>query len=104
MYGKDFWERLDVRRLCACLQEGEDIPLQSGRTLEERSKSLDERWYQGLEEYRDMVLQTDWDEEQKPFLTEDLYEPLEDLRWELEYLSFEAGFCAGVKIAGILHL
>lgn len=43
MYGKDFWERLDVRRLCAYLQEGEDIPLQSGRTLEERSKSLDER-------------------------------------------------------------
>lgn len=59
---------------------------------------------QGLEEYREMVLQTDWDEEQKPFLTEDLYEPLEDLRWELEYLSFEAGFCAGVKVAGILHL
>lgn len=98
MYGKDFWERLNVCRLCAYLQEGEDIPPQGSRTLEERFKCLDARWYQALEDYRDMVLQTEWSEEQKPFLTEGLSDPLENLRWGLEELSFEAGFRAAVTL------
>lgn len=98
MYGKDFFERLDVRRLCAYLQEGESIPLRGGGSLEERSKALQTHWYQALEDYRDMVLKTEWEEEQKAFVTEDLCEPLEMLRWELEYLSFEAGFRAAFAL------
>ena len=104
MYGKDFWERLDVRRLCAYIQSGEDTVMTGAGTLEERSRHLGQRWYGGLDAYRDAVLETDWSAGDRTLLTEDLIIPLEHVRWDLKELSFEAGFCAGVKVARSLNL
>lgn len=104
MYGTDFFERLDMRNLCAYLRTGEESRPQVRETLEERARKLECDWYSGLDDYRDAVLETDWTSGDRAMLTERLVMPLEDLLWEAEELAFEAGLRAGARLALMLCL
>ena len=86
MYGKDFWQRVDIQRLCSWLADG-------GETTVTEPGTLEERYRRKQRLYCDAV--------QRACRNGDGERAAEDIYFEaggLETISFEAGFLAGVRL------
>ena len=86
MYGKEFWERVNLQRLCAYLVNGGDLTETDRGTLEERY-----RREMGI--YCDAV--------RRACQSGGNDRAAEDIHFtsgRMEAISFEAGFLAGLRI------
>jgi hypothetical protein len=102
MYGKDFWERVNLQQMRAFFQHGaENTEIESG-DFEERYQYYAKAFTEGLHQYRSLVLSTDWnslrDENARKMKDEDLYAQAFAFQGELEDLSFEVGIAVGFRL------
>jgi hypothetical protein len=101
--GKDYWERLNLRKLCGFLRSGEEQTDDKIGTPIERQKIYEEKLKEGLLLYRDRVIEYDWnsigDDEFKRFqVTEDMFQEVQIAVCNLGFLDYEMGFYAALKI------
>lgn len=83
MYGKDFWERVNLQQLCSFLVDGEGL-------TETDTGTLEERYRRRVKTYREAV--------QRAASNDREAEDIHFAAGGLEAISFEAGFLVGLRI------
>ena len=86
MYGKDFWERVNFQSLCTYLVHGSEL-------AETERGTLEERYRRKMQSFHDAIHQLCHDEDGER-AAEDIYFE----SGEMESISFEAGFLAGLRL------
>ena len=86
MYGKDFWARVNFQSLCAYLIHGSEL-------AETERGTLEERYRRKMQAFHDAVRRLCHDEDDE-WAAEDIYFE----SGEMEGISFEAGFLAGLRL------
>lgn len=102
MYGKHFWERVNLQQMRAFFQHGAENTEYEAGNFEVRYKACAKAYIEGLHKYRDLVLATDWetmkDEATRRVKGEELYSEAFEFHGELEDLSFEVGMAVGFRL------
>jgi hypothetical protein len=101
--GKDYWERLNLRKLCGFLRSGEEQTDDKIGTPMERQKIYEEKLKEGLLLYRDRVIEYDWnsigdDEVKRMHITEDMFQEIQFAVCDLGFLDYEMGFYAALMV------
>jgi len=101
MYGKDFYERLNIQQICNFILNGVELCEYKYGSHEERRHINEKRLTKSLYNYRDKILSFNWDEienSKKDMKTEDLFQEVILAHADLKDLSFEVGFVAGMLL------
>ena len=101
--GKDYWERLNLRKLCSFLRSGEEQSNDEIGTPIERQKIYEEKLKAGLLLFRDRVIEYDWksienDEDKRYSVTEDMFQEVQIAVCDLGFLDYEMGFYAALVV------
>jgi len=100
---KDYWERINLRKLCSYLRSGETQSESFNGTPMERVKHYEKSLIEGLLLFRDRVIEYDWDsigddETKRMLVTEDMYQEAHTAVAELGFLDYEMGFYAALIV------
>ena len=104
MYGEDFFNRTNWQQICDFLRYGSETmqPPEAG-TLEERAKRHEAAFIAAMKSYRTAVVSTNWaavPADRQVFEDEKLSMSVFHELASIEELAFEAGFSAGLRLAG----
>ena len=101
--GKEYWERLNLRKLCSFLRSGEEQSCDEIGTPIERQKIYEQKLMEGLLLFRDRVIEYDWssienDEAKRFSVTEDMFQEVQIAVCDLGFLDYEMGFYAALMV------
>lgn len=101
---RNFWKRANMQQITEFILQGTELVECDPRDYLERQEENEKDFIKSLHDYREMILEKDWDgldEKAKVMQDEELYTAAGTPRFFLDAfsLAFEIGMAAGVKLS-----